>query len=210
MDLDALYTQHGAATVPETPCPSSWGDAIRKTRQAQRRARRDGRSYRLALPWLRPVTDEMGVDPLEAWQLLTDAESEALLRGEIDSRELRAFCYCLASAKLRIQGDKPPSYTQHVTCAHCGPVWLWVGLPLTVASCPWCYNREHGLPIPRPIYAACHECSRFTPDTLNPREGLGQCSLAYRDTPHRAALPWPHSVGCRYWIQKKVQQKMRR
>lgn len=198
MNIDALYTTTGKTQPPATeeavpPAQSARG-GVRYVRQAFRQARHDERKYRIAKPLIRAAREELAIDTFEVWEALTDEEREALLRKEITAEELRAFCFCLAASAARTEGGRPSHYTQHATCAHCGPVWLWQGAPEKVQSCPWCYNRGRGLPIPRPIEAACCECGRFTPATLNPTEGLGGCAMK------AAGLPWPKRVGCHYWI----------
>lgn len=61
---------------------------------------------------------------------------------------LRAFATAVAWSAMRRQGIAPPGWDKAATCKLCGPVLLWGNL--TVAGCPWCWNRVHKVKIPRP------------------------------------------------------------
>ena len=61
---------------------------------------------------------------------------------------LRSFAFALSVTKWRKDGIAPPWWTSPAHCDQCGPVFLWA--PVKVAGCPWCWNRLHGLRIPRP------------------------------------------------------------
>lgn len=61
---------------------------------------------------------------------------------------LRSFAIALVWTDFRRQGIAPPTWDQAAHCDKCGPVFLWA--PLKVAGCPWCWNRLHGVKIPRP------------------------------------------------------------
>lgn len=63
-------------------------------------------------------------------------------------RFLRAFATACVWTDMRRQGIAPPGWTKYATCALCGPVLLWEAVE--VAGCPWCWNRLHGIKIPRP------------------------------------------------------------
>lgn len=63
-------------------------------------------------------------------------------------RFLRAFATACVWTDMRRQGIAPPGWTKHATCKLCGPVLLWAAVE--VAGCPWCWNRLHGVKIPRP------------------------------------------------------------
>lgn len=63
-------------------------------------------------------------------------------------RFLRAFATACVWTDMRRQGIAPPGWTKSATCRLCGPVLLWEAVE--VAGCPWCWNRRHGLKIPRP------------------------------------------------------------
>jgi len=68
---------------------------------------------------------------------------------EADPSLLEAFAAAVQARRLREQGQIPDGWTETVTCAGCGPVPLWPGLPEKVLACPWCFNRLRGLPVPR-------------------------------------------------------------
>ena len=72
---------------------------------------------------------------------------------------LRAYVRVLRDGELRARGEVPPDETATIHCVRCGPVFAAAGvaqiLPIirgkpTAAGCPWCFNRQAGLPIPRP------------------------------------------------------------
>ena len=65
-----------------------------------------------------------------------------------DPEQLKAFADLLAIEDMRHRGIAPDHYTSTTTCKHCGPVPIWNGCPAAVQSCPWCFNRIKGLPIP--------------------------------------------------------------
>ena len=91
----------------------------------------------------------LDLDPETAWERLGE-DCVDLVRGDIPPELLAAFCKALADTLTRERGERPAHYTQTVECDGCGPVWLWVGTPDRVPSCPWCHNRLRKLPIPRP------------------------------------------------------------
>ena len=77
--------------------------------------------------------------------------------------ERRAIEYAEQIAKLREAGIRPPSYTDEAQCAHCGPVYLWRGVPSRVTQCPWDGSLSRGVEIPRPT-VACVDCEHFSHD----------------------------------------------
>jgi hypothetical protein len=66
-----------------------------------------------------------------------------------DPGQLKAFADLLAVEDMRERGIVPDHYTATTECRLCGPVLIFEGLPDNVKSCPWCFNRIKGLPIPR-------------------------------------------------------------
>ncbi len=62
---------------------------------------------------------------------------------------LQSFALALSSIRWRKSGIAPPGWTHIGHCERCGPVYLWAAIQ--VAGCPWCWNRRHDLPIPRPL-----------------------------------------------------------
>ncbi len=67
-----------------------------------------------------------------------------------DPDALNSLIRSIQTRYMRRDGVRPPHYTQACNCLHCGPVWLWQGVPSNVQGCPWCFNRIAGRPIPRP------------------------------------------------------------
>lgn len=61
---------------------------------------------------------------------------------------LRSFACALSATRWRQIGVAPPGWTFPAICDRCGPVYLWA--TVHVAGCPWCWNRLHGVKIPRP------------------------------------------------------------
>lgn len=66
-----------------------------------------------------------------------------------DPKLLKAFYELLMIVEMRPQGIVPDHYIGTTTCKRCGPVPIFPGVPETVDSCPWCFNRVKGLPIPQ-------------------------------------------------------------
>jgi hypothetical protein len=64
--------------------------------------------------------------------------------------ELLGYLRALDTSACMDIGAIPPGYSQAATCAGCGPVWLWPGVPAHVLACPWCFRRHAGKTIPRP------------------------------------------------------------
>lgn len=69
-----------------------------------------------------------------------------------DSEQLAAFRALVACTETRRAGHRPAHWTQPSECRDCGWVWLWPGAAARVLGCPWCFNRAHALPIPRPPF----------------------------------------------------------
>lgn len=61
---------------------------------------------------------------------------------------LRSFAIACVWTDFRREGIAPPTWDQPAHCDRCGPVLLWASIE--VAGCPWCWNRVHGVKIPRP------------------------------------------------------------
>lgn len=61
---------------------------------------------------------------------------------------LRSYAIACVWTDFRRDGIAPPTWDKPAHCDLCGPVLLWAAID--VAGCPWCYNRHHALPIPRP------------------------------------------------------------
>jgi len=62
---------------------------------------------------------------------------------------LESMAHAVQTRRMRERGEVPRHYTHTTTCAHCGPVPIFPGVPAHVLSCPWCFNRAAGKPVPR-------------------------------------------------------------
>lgn len=103
------------------------------------------------------LKSHQAIDDLRA-RLLAMADDESIDRALVhrqeaddlvtliglDDEALSAFLWALATRSIMDAGRVPPSYTQAVTCALCGPVKLWEGCPPSVLACPWCHVRVVG------------------------------------------------------------------
>lgn len=101
----------------------------------------------------------------------------------LDARQLDSYLAMLADTADRYAGRAPAGDTAAVHCEHCGPVWIHPDIAAVLPvvdgwpralGCPWCFVRKAGGYIPRPP-VACEGCAHFTPDTINPDTGIGDC-----------------------------------
>lgn len=122
------------------------------------------------LETLSEVTSGLSISPLEVRDALSADDIEDLRKGVISTDTLSAFARALVQRREMERGIVPPHYTEHATCKHCGPVWLWFSGELQ--GCPWCWNREEGYPIPRPVPIRCNDCCHYQ-RTDHPH--LGHC-----------------------------------
>jgi hypothetical protein len=67
-----------------------------------------------------------------------------------DPDQLEAARYTARKARQIAAGVVPESFTATSKCSNCGAVPVWPGYPSPTNSCPWCFNRRKGLPIPHP------------------------------------------------------------
>jgi hypothetical protein len=67
---------------------------------------------------------------------------------ERDPVLLDTYARSIQVRRMRERGIVPAHYTASTTCAHCGPVLIFPGAPERVLSCPWCFNRVAGRPVP--------------------------------------------------------------
>lgn len=82
------------------------------------------------------------------------AELREMLGGdwpecERDPVLLDTYARSIQVRRMREAGIVPAHYTATTICAHCGPVLIFAGAPASVQSCPWCFNRAAGKPVPR-------------------------------------------------------------
>lgn len=81
------------------------------------------------------------IAPADVWTAL-ESDQSAVAAGEVSAETLRAFVVALLTTSARQSGTRPAHYLQAATCAHCGDVWLWDGVPARVLGCPWCHQRQ--------------------------------------------------------------------
>ena len=92
-----------------------------------------------------------GLDNVKPADILTTLTTEDLADVQAMADPLpflRSFACALSATRWRQIGVAPPGWTHAAHCDRCGPVYLWRSVK--VAGCPWCWNRLHGVKIPRP------------------------------------------------------------
>lgn len=138
----------------------------------------------------------LSITPGEVRQALSSEDINDWRNGDFSNELLTAFVQSLAQRKAMEKGNRPDHYTEQATCQYCGPIWLWFSAE--VLSCPWCWNRINGRPIPRPVMVRCGDCANFR---YTSHFSLGHCSkgepeniAGLRDTDRRhceSFLPKP-------------------
>lgn len=68
---------------------------------------------------------------------------------EHDPELLKTYAHSIQVRRMREAGIVPAHYTATTICDHCGPVLIFAGAPERVQSCPWCFNRAAGKPVPK-------------------------------------------------------------
>lgn len=127
---------------------------------------------------------------LEA-DLATDMEYPKI---KADPALLRQSAESIATTRLVREGKIPEGWSVVFYCPRCGPVFLNPDKPIDLIGCPWCRNREQGLPIPRPP-----EQNR-TADQLTPVERTRWC-LEHELTLPGANCPNKRRLDrCTLWI----------
>lgn len=101
----------------------------------------------------------LDITPMGVVETLAPEDIEDWKNGEISSDALAAFTKSRVQRREMDKGKCPANYTERATCKHCGPVWLW--FYGEVLGCPWCWNRVHDKPIPRPCSVQCSDCIHF-------------------------------------------------
>ena len=180
MDLQQLYKGAGSHAPEKTPlAPQTPRTTQQKTKAA-----------------IKQALTGVPIAINQAYNTLTDDEISAINDGTLTAPQIRAFAAGLICSQVRTSGNKPSHYKKVCRCRHCGDVWLWETAPDSVKSCPWCFNRIHSLPIPRPATTAqtCSTCHHFTSDKINASCGMGKCAI------EDPGLPWPWRKDCTYWI----------
>ncbi|MDN5882178.1 MAG: hypothetical protein L0H37_07385 [Nitrosospira sp.] len=138
---------------------------------------------------LRSAGTRANVDPA-----LADRADDATLRDCIGESDvvLAELMHCYAVDQAREAGRIPAGHDARVWCKRCGPVFLSPGLanglPVkdgwpTALACPWCWIERRNFPRPR---VTCGACRHFIRDTINPADGMGDCSKhLFKQTDYR-------------------------
>lgn len=61
---------------------------------------------------------------------------------------LESLARAVQTRRMRESGIVPAHYTATTVCTRCGLVLIFPGAPARVLSCPWCFNRRAGRPVP--------------------------------------------------------------
>ena len=112
------------------------------------------------------------IDPVDVLNELSEEDIEAWELGEVSIDLLTAFADALVDRRMMDQGKRPAHFTERAECHQCGPIYLWSNEK--VRGCPWCHNRNNGLPIPRPGSVRCGHCIHFEQVDYHPH--LGHCA----------------------------------
>jgi hypothetical protein len=141
----------------------------------------------------------LSIKPPEIRDALAPEDIEGWRCGEMSDETLTVFAQALVQRREMRQGIRPDSYSERATCAHCGPIWLWV--ECDVLGCPWCWNRARGLPIPRPDRVRCVDCRHWTQDIIGDGNGIGTCAAG---GPPAGQVPaYPRAARtCERWLPK--------
>lgn len=131
MGLIERAKQHGATLRVRGGRIGIWGRIPDSLLEELRRHR-----VTVALELLGLTVDELMQAAGDAWEAM-------------DSTDRIRLAEAIATRKMREQGRVPKHYTAQTQCHGCGPVPIFPGAPRVVLSCPWCFNRVRGLPIPR-------------------------------------------------------------
>lgn len=92
-----------------------------------------------------------GLGNLSAEQYLAFLSPEDhadFLAGRFPTASFRAHAIARSETLWREQGIAPPWWTATALCDRCGPIF-WPE-PAHLPNCVWCWNRLHGVKIPRP------------------------------------------------------------
>ena len=131
----------------------------------------------------------MHADPLLIRAL---SEPDLVAYGAVPDALLPEYVGLMVTTAERQAGRVPAGDTAAIHCQGCGPVWVHPSIAKalpTVAGwpralgCPWCSIRAAGQYIPRPK-VTCETCQHFTPDTINPGAGMGNCAQGH-------GMPYP-------------------
>ena len=104
--------------------------------------------------------------------------------ASLNGGQLSAYVLMLSESADREDGRCPRDETAPALCRHCGPIWIAPEVaamaPIVdgwarVLGCPWCHVKNRK-PLPRPA-VTCSACNHFQRDKINPRDGIGSCSM---------------------------------
>lgn len=85
---------------------------------------------------------------LKPQDLLHPDDVEMIAAMPDPAKWMNQYAVDLVESTMVHRGEVPPWWKSRVHCRHCG--WVW-GPELGVrGSCWWCWNRLHGVKIPRP------------------------------------------------------------
>lgn len=127
---------------------------------------------------LAEISGGLPITALEVRDALAPEDIEDWRNGDFGRSALRAFAKSLVQRREMKKGQVPAHYTEQATCEQCGHVYLWTHGHFN--GCPWCWNREAGLPIPRPTSVQCGGCVHF--ERLN-HPNLGRCMAGEKGPP---------------------------
>ena len=88
------------------------------------------------------------VTPVDVLAALAPEDFADFEDGTFPAQAVRGFVLALSATRWRQDGIAPPGWDKAAHCDGCGDVYLWASI--RVAGCPWCWNRRHGVKIPRP------------------------------------------------------------
>jgi hypothetical protein len=128
------------------------------------------------------------ITPVEVREALAPQDIEEWCKGNLSNANLATYAQLLVERRERDQGKRPACYTKQAICKNCGPIWLWISGE--VLSCPWCWNRAAGKPIPRPHSIQCGDCMHF--ERID-HPHLGHCK---KDQPEASAGNWDDDGRC--------------
>lgn len=138
----------------------------------------------------------ISIEPGDALAMLDPVDLQVVGDRVTTTTTRRVIASKIVEKTMCQRGLLPTAWTTFAVCAQCGPVWLAEGEPTECPSCPWCGPVQAQRRIPRPV-VECGECRHFTPDTINPPGGLGDCGNRTAAAP---GLSWPFTTKqCPVW-----------
>lgn len=171
-----------ASIVPRNPLNTQKAEPCRETVNfafnANCASSSQGSNESRLLEALAKACESHDLLPYDARQAMSSCDAAAYDRGELGEEMLSGFVNALVQRRAMDTGVCPDSYSKRADCAGCGPVWLWISG--NVIACPWCKNRAHSLPIPRPESVMCGKCRYFE---RTEHKFLGHCAAGQWEAP---------------------------